>query len=231
MYAPPTAQPMRSASSDTGESAVFDICSPSVSAYTFSATSDSARFHGTPVRSHRWARRSASFDDFSAGPCSRIWLKLTDATLTEIDAGEYQAWNCLNWYYNAVKADVAIYTKLHLNGCFRLTPLTDEYGALAGVLKASTPLPVGDGNRDCVWIDEDRYHYLFGLGMGDCFNGCPIGMWLYFATEIPGDLAEAGIWHPRMKVTLRLIGPMRQRSANRLGGRFASMTNRRLRRR
>jgi len=141
----------------------------------------------------------AMYLDHSAYECCAVFFKVAEDALAQMVAGDYHAWDCLNWFYHATMVEAhagSPYVELFLDGCYRKMDLLSQYEALPGIFWGSPNLPVGDGNDACVWLDGEVFHYLFGIAFGDCPAGCGVMDWTYFATDSPGHVVESGTWKP-----------------------------------
>ena len=131
---------------------------------------------------------------------SRLSLEVDEATHAAIASGTYHAWDCLHARYGWQEPTLdAFETTHHYYASGRLLARVDPkavaalYNELPGVSMASFGSPT-DGSRLCATRDPDeRMHYVFVEGLGDCESGCMGRTYTHVTTAPDGLIELAGV--------------------------------------
>ena len=124
-------------------------------------------------------------------------LLQTDAqTASEMQAGTYTAWNCLNEAYGLRSTSISVgsvrFVELELEGIYDIERVAKQYAALPGIESASSNISGGDGPTICVVREDAAWHYVFDRASGDCLAGCYEHEYTHFTVSTSGTVSELG---------------------------------------
>jgi hypothetical protein len=139
---------------------------------------------------------------FSFNDGRRIELTVPVETGTQMQAGTYHAWDCLNETYGAsLPAEIIRignadqeYVWLTLKGIYAAHLLAAEYARLPGVTSTEGRAFGGDGPTICATADGSTWHYVFDDASGDCPAGCIDHAYRHFSTDAAGVVTELERW-------------------------------------
>lgn len=128
----------------------------------------------------------------------QLILSVTPAAFRQIEAGAYDAWNCLNTWYELEQTDLAEHSDrwlvLTFDGVYDVPVLAADYAALPGIAAAEPNGTGADGSELCGSIEGTTHHYVVRQASGDCPAGCTREGLTHF-TSAPGQVPEpAGTW-------------------------------------
>lgn len=132
-----------------------------------------------PVVDHRGAWRP-----------DELILSVAPDTYRLIADGRYEAWDCLNDWYDVAQVRPAQLSEdrvlLAFDGVYDVPVLAADYAALPGVTAAEPNGWGADGSDLCGSIDGATYRYVVRVASGDCPAGC-IDEELTLFTSEPGE--------------------------------------------
>jgi hypothetical protein len=128
-------------------------------------------------------------------------MSVTEPTAQAIDAGEYDAWDCLNDFYGLEQASVEYFQLIddwmvvvRLKGNYDMPQVRTLYAALPGVKEVSLVFPLGDGPTTCASRSGDTYEYVVDDRGGDCPAGCTTTTAYHFVSTSAGVVEQTDIW-------------------------------------
>jgi hypothetical protein len=135
----------------------------------------------------------------------RITLTVPVDTATQMEAGTYHAWDCLNDTYGAVLPAEYIrignapeaFVSLKTKGIYAMPLLAAEYRRLPGVMHVDDITLGGDGPTICLTGGASTWHYLFDDASGDCPAGCIDHAYRHFTTDTAGTVTELEAWNSK----------------------------------
>ncbi len=104
-----------------------------------------------------------------------INVTLDQASYRKLQAGDYDAWECLNRHFRAVEMapSGSNIVTLTLKGRYNLNVVADAYRKTMGVVAAEPVTTLGDGPTIVVTPGEgSTWHYVFDNAGGACVAGC-----------------------------------------------------------
>jgi len=138
----------------------------------------------------------ADIDYYAPHDGKQLFLQTDARTLSQMQAGTYRAWSCLNGTYGLVSSDfssgVISFATLTLKGIYNLVRVSKDYAALPGVQSASANVGGGDGSTICVVREDSVWHYVFDRASGDCLAGCTEHEYLHFTVSSAGTVVALG---------------------------------------
>ncbi len=126
-----------------------------------------------------------------------INVTLDEPSLAKLQAGEYQAWDCLNRHFGVAEISPPSETMVTLTfkGRFKLEQVAAAYKSIAGVADAEPVTALGDGPTISVAQDESStWRYVFDNKSGDCMSGCMVHDAYYFGVTEDGKPTLLGRW-------------------------------------
>jgi hypothetical protein len=125
-------------------------------------------------------------------------------TISGMEAGEYDAWDCLNERFRAKSMmfgtdimGVPNRVRIEFDGIYRIDLLAERYARLPGIEDAAEEYLVGDGSTICLTKGESEWHYVVDQGTGDCPAGCIDHDYSYFISTEDGAITPSGSWAER----------------------------------
>lgn len=125
-----------------------------------------------------------------------LLLTADAATIEQMQAGTYTAWNCLNDAYGVQSANFNLglvpFAELELEGIYNIRRVAQQYGGLPGIKSAMPNMGGGDGSTICVVEQNEITHYVFDRAGGDCPAGCTEHEYKHFTVTAGGGVSELG---------------------------------------
>ena len=125
-----------------------------------------------------------------------LLLQTDSQTASEMQAGTYTAWNCLNDAYGLQNTIISVgsvpFVELELEGIYDIERVAKQYAALPGIKSASSNIGGGDGPTICVVRKDDAWHYVFDRASGDCLAGCYEHEYTHFTVSTNGTVSALG---------------------------------------
>jgi len=125
---------------------------------------------------------------------SSVLVLFDDATIDDVEAGTYTAWDCPNALYGATDIGDPVFNgvTIRFEGRFEPEILGTEYATLPGVTSAGASVGIGDGDDISIDVEGDTYSWIFSQGSGDCQAGCINHDYWGFTTNADGDITYEG---------------------------------------
>jgi hypothetical protein len=126
-------------------------------------------------------------------------LDVDPATFSQMQSGEYHAWDCLNQSYVVTHLDLEAFDTIHLQnafitfkGIYEISEVASQYASLPGVSSATYGGVGGDGATICLTREAQQWHYVFDQAGGDCPAGCTEHVYHHFSTTADGQVTSLG---------------------------------------
>lgn len=149
----------------------------------------------------REMRPDLSDVDFRPTLGQGLILRADQGTIAAMQAGYYDAWNCLNDRFGLGEMSFGTditgtpdRVRLAFEGIYRISALAERYGELPNIESASEELLLGDGSTICATRGDADWHYVVDEGSGDCPAGCIHHDYSYFVTSVDGTVTPSGSW-------------------------------------